>query len=41
MECAMKNVPAGFADTVVDRPNAALAQPITSIGSVKAVEIGD
>ena len=41
IECVIKNVPIGLGDTCFDKLNANLAKAITSIGAVKAFEIGD
>ena len=41
MECVVDGVPAGIGDPVFDKLDSNLAKAIMSIGSVKAVEIGD
>ncbi len=41
MECMVTGVPAGIGDPVFNKLDANLAKAIMSIGSVKAVEIGD
>lgn len=41
VECRIKGVPAGLGDPVFGKLDALLAQALVSIGSVKAVEIGD
>lgn len=41
MECIVTGVPAGIGDPVFEKLDANLARAITSIGAVKAVEIGD
>ena len=41
IECVAKHVPAGVGEPVFDKLDASLAKAIMSIGSVKAVEIGD
>ncbi len=41
VECVLKNLPAGLGDTVFEKLDANLAKAMMSIGSVKAVEIGD
>ena len=41
MECVVNGLPAGIGDPVFEKLDANLAKAITSIGAVKAVEIGD
>lgn len=41
IECIARHVPAGIGDPVFDKLDASLAHAVMSIGSVKAVEIGD
>lgn len=41
IECVIKGVPAGVGEPVFDKLDANLAKSVMSIGSVKAVEIGD
>lgn len=41
IECVIKGLPAGIGEPVFDKLDALLSQAVMSIGSVKAVEIGD
>ena len=41
IECVIENVPAGVGEPVFDKLDAVLSHAVMSIGSVKAVEIGD
>lgn len=40
VECIIKNVPAGFGETVFDKLDASLAKAVFSLGAVKGFEIG-